>query len=355
MIKVRIVILFVLVSIGLFSQEEKIAMNSSIIFKVQVGKGMLSPASFENIDELSFFTLPSGSKMYFSGGSYKAYQNAEKEMERVEALGYEAAVLTAFKHGQELPMSSREVRELISRQKEHEAYVLARAQELKELEKSRLEKAKEEALAREQSALRLKKEAERKRRKMSLEEFERLSSEHLTEQTVSNNSSGSLASSDKEESKTSIVSVISKEESENHEENVELINKEDEEVEVVEPISSIEDIIQEEKMVKRADFQLLVEERPVYMICIGQFNEGDKGVKGSEWAKLSQVVYKHTCRNVNYFVFGSYTNIKEAAKSLAAAKSMGLNNATIVGYYMNSVTSVNLATQLIEIFDSYQD
>lgn len=332
-------------------------MNSNIVFKVQVGLGRLSPANFEDIDELSFFTLPSGNKMYFSGGAFRAYQNAEKEMERVKALGYEAAVLTAFKQGQELPMSSREVKELIARQKEHEEYVLVRAEEIKEEERSRLKLEEEQRIAREKSRLRLKeKEAEeRRKRKMSLEEFDRLSGEHL-----SGNDSG-------DSEPTSKASFSGSNESE---EDVIYINRNNSNTEVSEKeasrkvidenpdaklISSIEDIVAEEKMVKKENLQLLVEERPVYMICIAQFNEGEKVVQGKEWGNISQVVYKHTCRNVNYFVFGSFTNTKEASKALAAAKSMGLNDARIVGYYMNSVTSVNLATQLMEIFDSYQD
>ncbi len=60
---------------------------------------------FKKIPELTTFTLPTGSKIYFSGGYFNKYKIAEKRLELVKNAGFDKAFIRVFKYNNLLSRS----------------------------------------------------------------------------------------------------------------------------------------------------------------------------------------------------------------------------------------------------------
>ncbi len=60
---------------------------------------------FKKIPELKTFTLPTGSKIYFSGGYFNKYKIAQKRLELVKNAGFDKAFIRVFKYNNLLSRS----------------------------------------------------------------------------------------------------------------------------------------------------------------------------------------------------------------------------------------------------------
>ena len=99
-----------------FSQSRN---HSDVIFKVQIGKGKgKTIKDFPGVDKMSYYLLPDGTRIYFSGGDFESHIEAVEEFERLKKLGYEAAVMTAFKKGAPISMDAAEVKAVVKIQKQ---------------------------------------------------------------------------------------------------------------------------------------------------------------------------------------------------------------------------------------------
>ena len=63
------------------------------------------PQKFKAIPELKTFTLPTGAKIYFSGGYFNNYKNAKNKLEEVHKVGFNKAFIRVFKYNSLLSKS----------------------------------------------------------------------------------------------------------------------------------------------------------------------------------------------------------------------------------------------------------
>lgn len=78
----------------------KIASNTQLKYRIQCAtsseKKLLD--SLHRIPDLKSFTLPAGNKIFFSGGYFDKYLDAESRLEKVKSLGFKNAFIRVFKY-----------------------------------------------------------------------------------------------------------------------------------------------------------------------------------------------------------------------------------------------------------------
>jgi len=81
--------------------------NSQLKYRIQCAttSDNLNANKFKEIPELKTFILPSGSKIYFSGGYFDKYLNAQKRLEKVQNAGFDKAFIRVFKYSSLLSKS----------------------------------------------------------------------------------------------------------------------------------------------------------------------------------------------------------------------------------------------------------
>ena len=122
-------------------------------------------------------------------------------------------------------------------------------------------------------------------------------------------------------------------------------------------LAGIDTTLTEEELKKGREERghVMVQERPIFVVCIDKF-EGNETLKNRpEINKLHSVVYNLKSQGINYKIFGRFTNLMETAEGMKDANDAGIEDAYVIGLYMNTITSVKLTHQLMEIYDENKD
>lgn len=97
----------------------KVSSSTQLKYRIQCAtssqKKLLD--SLNRIPDLKSFTLPDGSKIFFSGGYFDKYLDAECRLEKVKSLGFKNAFIRVFKHNDMLtkPFSKKYIDDLKAR------------------------------------------------------------------------------------------------------------------------------------------------------------------------------------------------------------------------------------------------
>lgn len=81
--------------------------NSQLKYRIQcaTSSDAILTNNFKEIPDLKTFTLPSGSKLYFSGGYFNKYLLAQKRLDEVKSAGFDKAFIRVFKYSSLLSKS----------------------------------------------------------------------------------------------------------------------------------------------------------------------------------------------------------------------------------------------------------
>lgn len=101
------IIVALIVALVFFATPCEASGNSQLKYRIQCAttSDNLTANKFKEIPELKTFTLPSGSKIYFSGGYFNKYLNAQKRLEEVKNAGFDKAFIRVFKYSSLLSKS----------------------------------------------------------------------------------------------------------------------------------------------------------------------------------------------------------------------------------------------------------
>lgn len=246
------------------------------------------------IVELKTFTLPSGSKIYFSGGYFDKYNTAKERLDAVIAAGFDKAFIRVFKYNNMLSKSVGN------------RYI-------------------EIALS-----------------KMILD---KLNSEDTLGSSKPKPKTVKAVSSNKVYSRAEINAIKKKS-----------AERKAKEVAKEKAIESAKQIAREKKEAEKAMIEekklpeLVITEPPVFKVMLGKSN----GVTDQFEAvnKLnSEVIYTYELRNEVIYTVGHYKNSEEANKALPSFKKVAAD-AKVIGFYRGKIISLKLANQLFAQYNS---
>ena len=92
----------------LFSAKSSMVYGGSQLqYRIQfaISSDNILSNKLKEIPEVKTFTLPSGSKIYFSGGYFNKYPSAQKRLEEVRKIGFDKAFIRVFKYSSLLSKS----------------------------------------------------------------------------------------------------------------------------------------------------------------------------------------------------------------------------------------------------------
>lgn len=272
--------------------------NQQIKYRIQCAtsadKDLMSKLS--EVPELKSFTLPSGSKIYFSGGYFNKYLIAKARLEEVKSAGFKSAFIRVFKYNN---MLSKPVGDhYIENAKNKLLLEISRAKDTSNLNRAQVKSkpATTRKLYTRAEVEAMKKKAAERKAKV-------------------------------EESKVK-----------------EIVKVEEKKEEEIEPIAEVK---QEKKEEKKEN---MVTEPPVYKIMLGKSKS-----KNDQFEAVSQlnneIIYTYEVRNEIIYAVGFYGN-EAAAKSALAKFKKSAKDAEVIGIYKGRVISLKLANQLYEQFNS---
>ena len=281
-----------LVLLFAFSKTTFASSNQQIKYRIQCAtsadKDLIEKLS--DIPELKSFTLPSGNKIYFSGGYFNKIGTAQARLEEVKAVGFKSAFIRVFKYSNMLskPVGDQYIenaKKKIVIQEEVKKTVQANASATKVTTKS-----SQKIYSRAEVEAMKKKAAERKAK-----------------------------------AEAAKVKTVKKEV---------LIEKKEVKVEEKEPV---------EKKKKPA---FIVDEPPVYKVMLGSVKSRNDPFEAV--SKLNnEIVYTYEARNEIIYAVG-YFDEEEAAQKALPNYIKHASEAKVIGLYKGKVISLQLANQLYE-------
>ncbi len=276
-------------------QSSFAAPNQQIKYRIQCAtsadKDLM--VMLEKVPELMTFTLPTGSKIYFSGGYFNKYQAAEARLEEVRKVGIKSAFIRVFKYSN---MLSKPVGDEYLKNAKNKIAIA-------EAEKKTLASAPVSNAVKKESAPKM----------YTREEIEALKKK-AAERKV------------KEEKMAAKKEVVK---------------------EVVEVEEKPEVIVENDEKKKEAEYA--IDEPPVYKISLGKTKS--KNDKFEAVSKLNdEIIYTHESNNEIIYAIGFYGNEAAALKDLAKYRKIS-NDAEVIGLYKEKVISLKLANQLFEQFN----
>ena len=271
--------------------------NQQIKYRIQCGtsRDKLSSEKINEIFELKTFTLPSGSKIYFSGGYFNKYEIAKNRLKVVKTAGLSKAFIRVFKYNNMLSKTAGQKYIEIAINKM--AIVKSISKDTANISEAKLKVSPTPTLSKKYYSLAeieeiKKKNAERKSRKIAKEI------------------------------------------------NIAAARKRAKEKKDAEKLKG--------EQGKKAS--LVIKEPPVFKIMLGKsavYNDQFESM-----SKLSdEIVYTYQNRHEIIYTVGHYENLSEAKKSLISFKKI-VGDAKVVGYYRGKIISLKLANELLAQYNS---
>lgn len=294
--KFKLIILLLLAFVTL---QVVAAGNNQIKYRIQCATSTEADVLnlLSNVPDLKSFTMPSGMKIYFSGGYFNKFELAEARLKEVQAVGLKSAFIRVFKYNNMLskPIGDRYIAEAkqkvtLAKNKiteKPEVSTVVKTNKTKVYSRKEIDDLKQKAADRKQKAL-------------------------------------DLLAKEKEELATK-ASVVTKAK----------------EVELAEAKEEEEEVKEEENMVS---------EPPIYKILVGRSSDKNSNLESVSQLN-SEVVYSYELRNEIIYAVGFYGN-EAAAKTALKEFSKTAKNAEIIGVYKGKVVSLKLANQLYEQFNA---
>lgn len=266
--------------------------NNQIKYRIQCGttRDKLSLEKINEIFELKTFTLPSGSKIYFSGGYFNKYEIAKNRLKVVKTAGFSRAFIRVFKYNNMLSKTAGKKYIEIAINKI--AIVKSISKDTANISEEKLKVSPKPTASKKFYSLAeieaiKKKNAERKSRKIAKEK------------------------------------------------NIAAARKKAEEKKDAEKLK--------EEHGKEAS--LFITEPPVFKIMLGK-----SAVYNDQFESMSklnnEIVYTYQNRHEIIYTVGHYKNSSEAKKSLIGFKKI-VGDAKVIGYYRGKIISFKLANQLL--------
>lgn len=273
--------------------------NNQIKYRIQCATSSEAGVSslLKEVPELKSFTMPSGMKIYFSGGYFNKIESAVQRLKEVQAIGLKSAFIRVFKYNNMVskPIGDKYIAEAKQR------VVVSTDKAVEKLTTLASSKPTKTKLYSRKEIDALKKKAEERKAKAA-EEFKKEQDAIAKDTTVTPMEEGD-------------------------------VEEEQEQVE--------EEVQEEENMVS---------EPPVYKILVGR--SSDKKNTFEDIAKVnSEVIYSYNLRNEIVYAVGFYGNEAAAQIALKSFKKTA-KNAEIIGVYKGKVISLKLANQLYEQFNA---
>lgn len=269
--------------------------NNQLKYRIQCAtssdKDLLD--ELHKIPELAKFTLPSGSRIFFSGGYYDKLEEAQQRLQKVQNVGFKSAFIRVFKHNNMLskPVGDRYIKDMaikvaIEQTKKDSAKLtsqISKKETQKIYTRAEVEALKKKALA----------------RKIVREKLEKAKEASGAE-----------------------------------------VNKE------------IKDTVKvEEKKQEKEDLNNgHVDEPPVYKIFVAKTALKDEEPAITQ-KLLGEIVYSYTERDNKIYTVGFYGNEAAAIKDLKKFKSI-TPDAKIIGVYKGKIISLKLANELYAQFNA---
>ena len=269
--------------------------NQQIKYRIQCAtsadKDLMDKLS--DVPELKSFTLPTGTKIYFSGGYFNKITIAEERLAEVQSAGFKSAFIIVFKYNNMLskPLGDQYI---LNAKKKVLIYEAAEKEEKKNI-------------------IAVKKEESKGPRLYSRAEIDAM------KKKVAERKAKEIAAQPKVEKKEVVI----------------------EEKEVV--------IEQKEKVEKKKKAAFVVDEPPVFKIMLGRVKSKNDPFEAV--SKLNnEIVYTYEDRNEIIYAVGFYGNKVAAEKALPKYKKHTVD-AEIIGLYKGKVISLKLANELYEQFN----
>lgn len=272
--------------------------NNQIKYRIQCAtsadKELLS--ELHKIPELTKFTLPSGSKIFFSGAYFDKYETAEERLKTVHESGFKSAFIRVFKHNSMLSkpvgdryiaaMKLKVVTAVVKKDTVENTVFIAKPKVKKVYTRAEVDALKKKAAER--------KEKERKEEELALEKIRK-----EKEQKAKEEEAAEAARNKKDEVK---------------DENV-------------------------------------VDEPPVYKILVATTT-----LKAEEPKLVSklvgEIVYTYEERSKKMYTVGFYGNEAAAQNDLNKYKKLSRGDAKVIGVFKGRIVSLKLANQLYAQFNN---
>lgn len=275
-----------------FSKSVSAFSNQQIKYRIQCAtsadKALLEKLT--DVPELKSFTLPSGTKIYFSGGYFNKIQTAQDRLEAVHAVGFKTAFIRVFKYNN---MLSKPV---------GDTYI----------ENAKKKVIIQDAAKKEEKTIAFReKPAEKKTQKV----YSRAEVDAMKKKVA-----------DRKAKEAATVAKIEK---------AKLATKKE-----------VVILKKEEKIEEKKKAAFIVDEPPVYKILLGRVKSKNDPFEAV--SKLNnEIVYTYEDRNEIIYAVGFYENEADADKALPNYKKH-TSVAEVIGLYKGKVISLKLANQLFE-------